>query len=100
MASQAVVFIGFLYKHRRQLSSTGAGHPNPFDMIRKLHHDLSGRNTKADPEFDLIVLLAERTTNLTRGKHFFRWHRSPLSAHARFFLTDSFRFLFPRPLAL
>src|ERR1700731_3251598 len=76
-ASQAVLFVGLLYKHRRQPSSTGAGHPNPFDVIRKLHHDLSGQNPKADPEFDLVVGLAERIMDIMRWEHFLRSHRSP-----------------------
>jgi hypothetical protein len=52
-----------------------AGHANPFDVIRKLHEDLSGLNTKADLEFYLIVGFAEKTINLTGRKHFLRGHR-------------------------
>src|SRR6266567_8721433 len=74
LASQAVLFVGLLDEHRRQLSSTGAAHANPFDLIRKPHHDLSGQNTKADPEVDLIVGLAESIISLTRWKHFLRSH--------------------------
>jgi hypothetical protein len=70
----AVQFVGLLYQQRRQLSSAGAGHPNPFDMIRKLHHDLSGLDTKADSESDLIVGLARKLPNRPWRKHFLRGH--------------------------
>src|SRR5271155_266263 len=59
LAAQPVLFVGLLDKHRRQLSSTGATHPNPFHMVRKLHHDLSSLEAKANPELHLIVDLAK-----------------------------------------
>lgn len=40
----------------------------PILTIRELHHDLSGLDSKADSEFDLIVDLAQRVPNRTWRK--------------------------------
>src|SRR5271155_3591162 len=39
-------------------------------MIRKLHNNLSGLNTKADPNLELAVVLTEQVLNLARREHF------------------------------
>jgi hypothetical protein len=79
---QSILFVSFPYKHRGQLSSTGAAHPNPFDVIRKLHNNLSSLNTKADSQLKFVVVVTEQVFNRTRREHF-------LSGHIALLLQDS-----------
>ena len=57
---------------------TRAAHPNPFDVIGKLHNNLSSLNTKADPKLKFVVVVTEQVLNRTRREHFLCGHPSLL----------------------
>jgi hypothetical protein len=64
-----IQFVGLLREHRCQLSSAGAAHPHPLDVIGELHQDFASLNIEANLEFDLVVAWRAQKTGWDAAAH-------------------------------